>query len=43
MNKFLSTLALISSLMVAPAAFAGERTITFAVDNMTCASCPSTL
>lgn len=40
MNKFLSTLALISSVMVAPAAFAGERTITFAVDNMTCASCP---
>lgn len=39
MNKFLSTLALVSSVMVAPAAFAGERTITFAVD-MTCASCP---
>jgi mercuric ion binding protein len=40
MNKFLSTLALISSVMVAPAAFAGERIVTFAVDNMTCASCP---
>ena len=40
MNKFLSPLALIGSVMVAPAAFAGERTITFAVDNMTCASCP---
>lgn len=40
MNKFLSTLALISSVTVAPAAFAGERTITFAVDNMTCAACP---
>lgn len=40
MNKYLSTLALISSVMVAPAAFAGERTVTFAVGNMTCASCP---
>jgi mercuric ion binding protein len=26
--------------MTASTAFAGERTITFAVDNMTCASCP---
>ncbi|QGJ79357.1 mercuric transport protein periplasmic component (plasmid) [Sinorhizobium meliloti] len=26
--------------MLAPAAWAGERTVTFAVDNMTCASCP---
>ena len=40
MKKTLSTVALIASLMTAPAAFAGERTITFAVDNMTCASCP---
>ncbi|MER8524604.1 MULTISPECIES: cation transporter [unclassified Mesorhizobium] len=40
MNKYLNTLAMISSVMVAPAAFAGERTVTFAVDNMTCASCP---
>jgi mercuric ion binding protein len=40
MKKYLSTLALVSSVMVAPAAWAGERTITFAVDNMTCASCP---
>jgi mercuric ion binding protein len=39
-NKYLSALALISSVMVAPAAWAGERTVTFAVDNMTCASCP---
>lgn len=40
MNKSLSTLALIASVMTASTAFAGERTITFAVDNMTCASCP---
>ena len=40
MNKHLSALALIVSMMTAPAAFAGERTITFAVDNMYCASCP---
>lgn len=40
MNKRLSTLSLIGSIIVAPAAWAGERTITFAVDNMTCASCP---
>lgn len=40
MNKHLSTLALIASVMAAPTAWAGERTITFAVDNMTCASCP---
>jgi mercuric ion binding protein len=40
MKTFLSALALIGPVIVAPAAFAGERTITFAVDNMTCASCP---
>ena len=40
MNRYLSALALIASVMTAATAFAGERTITFAVDNMTCASCP---
>jgi mercuric ion binding protein len=40
MNKSLSALALIGSIIAAPAAFAAERTVTFAVDNMTCASCP---
>jgi mercuric ion binding protein len=40
MKKSLSAFALIASVMTAPAAVAGERTITFAVDNMTCASCP---
>lgn len=40
MKKRLSTLALISSVMFTPPAFAAQRTVTFAVDNMTCASCP---
>jgi mercuric ion binding protein len=40
MKKSLSVVALILQMMAAPAAFAAERTITFAVDNMTCASCP---
>lgn len=40
MKKLLSVLALIGSVTVASAAFAGERTVTFAVENMTCASCP---
>jgi mercuric ion binding protein len=31
---------MIASLMIAPAASAGERAVIFAVDNMTCASCP---
>lgn len=38
--KSFSICALIGSLMLAPAAWAGERTVTFAVDNMTCATCP---
>ncbi len=38
--KSLSALTLIASVMTAPAAFAAQRTVTFAVDNMTCASCP---
>lgn len=41
MRTFLCALALIGSIAGAvPAAFAAERTVTFAVDNMTCASCP---
>lgn len=40
MKKFLSTLVLFGSILSAPAAFAAERTVTFAVENMTCASCP---
>ena len=40
MKKSLSALALIASVITASTAFAAERTVTFAVDNMTCASCP---
>lgn len=40
MKKSLGAFALIASVMTASTAFAGERTITFSVDNMTCASCP---
>lgn len=40
MKKLMSLIALIVSIVAASAAFAAERTITFAVDNMTCASCP---
>ena len=40
MKKSLGAFALIASVMTASTAFAGERTITFAVDNMTCATCP---
>jgi mercuric ion binding protein len=40
MNKSLSALALVASVMTASTALAAERTVTFAIDNMTCASCP---
>jgi mercuric ion binding protein len=40
MYRSLNVFALIGSVLLAPAAFAGERTVTFAVDNMSCASCP---
>ncbi|BCH24759.1 heavy-metal-associated domain-containing protein [Mesorhizobium sp. L-8-3] len=40
MKKSLHALALIASVAAAPSAFAAERTVIFAVDNMTCASCP---
>ncbi|MER8864100.1 cation transporter [Mesorhizobium sp. M0751] len=40
MKKSLGAFALFASMLIAPAAVAAERAITFAVDNMTCASCP---
>lgn len=40
MKTYLGAFALIASTMATPAAFAAERTVTFAVDNMTCTSCP---
>lgn len=40
MTKCLRVIALCFSMTAATAAFAAEQTVTFAVDNMTCASCP---
>jgi mercuric ion binding protein len=40
MTKFLCVVALVGIVAAAHAAFAAERTVTFAVDKMTCASCP---
>jgi mercuric ion binding protein len=40
MRKLLSAFVLIGSLAAAHVALAAERTVTFAVENMTCASCP---
>lgn len=40
MRKFLSILALVSPVTSAHMAFAAERTLTFAVENIACASCP---
>lgn len=40
MNKSLRVFALIGLAVSATAAMAGERTVTFAVDNMTYAACP---
>lgn len=39
MKMSLNVMALMVPMMATPV-FAGERTVTFAVDNMTCASCP---
>ena len=43
MRMLLRTFALIGSVMVSQAALAGERTVTFAVENMYCAACPYTV
>ena len=40
MRMLLSVCALTGSVMVSHAALAAERTVTFAVENMYCASCP---
>lgn len=40
MKKSLNAFVLIGSVMAGSTAFAAERTVTFAVDKMTCASCP---
>ena len=41
MSRMLACVAFGLALLVAPAAFAGERTITLAVQNMYCADVPS--
>jgi periplasmic mercuric ion binding protein len=43
MRKFLAAALLAAGAAASPAAFAGERTITLAVQNMTCALCPRTV
>lgn len=43
MRKLLGVLALVGSLAAAQVAVAAQRTVVFAVDNMTCASCPYTV
>ncbi|MER9506780.1 cation transporter [Mesorhizobium sp. M0579] len=40
MQNLLSAFFVGGITLAAPAAFAAERTVTFSVDNMTCASCP---
>lgn len=40
MRRSLSMAVLASALLAAGAARAGEQTVTLAVENMTCASCP---
>jgi mercuric ion binding protein len=43
MIKLLSTAAFAIGLLAAPAAFAAEKTVTLAVQHMTCAACPRTV
>ena len=41
MKKLVAHLVFVAVVLVAPAAMAGDRTITLAVQNMDCAACPS--
>jgi len=43
MSKLSVAVALIVSVLASSAAFAAEKTITLAVQHMTCAACPSTV
>lgn len=43
MIKLLSTAAFAIGLLAAPSAFAAEKTVTLAVQHMTCAACPRTV
>ena len=41
MNKFLARAAFAIGIVASSAAFAGDKTVTLAVNNMDCAACPS--
>jgi mercuric ion binding protein len=41
MNKFLTRAAFAVGVVVSSAAFAADKTVTLAVNNMDCAACPS--
>jgi periplasmic mercuric ion binding protein len=41
MNKFLTRAASAVGVVASPAAFAADKTVTLAVNNMVCAACPS--
>jgi periplasmic mercuric ion binding protein len=43
MTKLPASLAIIASLLISSGAFAAEKTITLAVQHMTCAACPGTV
>ena len=43
MTKFLSAAFVGFGLLISSAAFAGEKTVTLAVQNMDCAACPFTV
>jgi mercuric ion binding protein len=43
MNKFVMSAAFALSLLASSAAFAAEKTVTLAVQNMYCAACPHTV
>lgn len=43
MTKFLSAAFFGTGLLISSAAFAGEKTVTLAVQNMDCATCPFTV
>jgi periplasmic mercuric ion binding protein len=43
MTKLPASLAIIASLLASSAAFAVEKTVTLAVQHMTCAACPGTV
>ena len=42
-NKLLASVALTLAMLATSTAFAAERTVTFAVQNMYCAACPHTV